>query len=70
MAKFTYVGDPKMNKEIKGNTNPSEIQYMGVTFPMGEAVDVNAEMASRLEGNSHFKKDGGAAKATKAKKAN
>lgn len=50
MAKFTFTGDPKAP-----GTDPAECILGGVTFPFGEAVDVeNKDLIKRLKTHSHF----------------
>tara|TARA_R110000751_G_scaffold307812_1_gene431836 strand:- start:23925 stop:24248 length:324 start_codon:yes stop_codon:yes gene_type:complete len=37
-----------------GNSDPAALTWGGVTFPLGEAVDVPEALEARISGNSHF----------------
>ena len=49
---FVFIGDPNAPK-----TSPETITAYGCTFALnGDAVEVPAEHAAKLDGNSHFKR--------------
>lgn len=53
-AKFTYVGNPR-----NLNDQRDSIEVQGITFPHGEAVEVeNEDIANKLRKNTHFVEDG------------
>lgn len=53
MAQVTFSGDPR-----NPGTDPAKLVMHGVTFPLGQPVEVADDIAAKLRTHSHFTADG------------
>lgn len=61
MAKITFSGDPRCP-----GTDPAKLVMHGITFPLGQAVEVaDDKIVAKLRSHSHFTVDGEAEKPAK-----